>query len=202
ELVGFCAGDAPYAWWQAGPWAGKTALMSWFVLHPPAGVDVVSFFVTARMRDQSDSDACAGVLIDQLAALVGESPPSLLTAAARLGAMQQLLNDAARRSRELGRRLLLVIDGLDEDKGTDLSIAALLPPCPPPEVRVLIASRPHPPVPDDVDEDHPLRTIQPRRLDVSEHARGIERRAKLELTPLLDRTSGPGEGTLQDDVLG
>ncbi len=49
ELVGFCAGDQPYAWWQAGPWAGKSALMAWFVLHPPAGVDVVSFFVTARL---------------------------------------------------------------------------------------------------------------------------------------------------------
>jgi Trypsin-like peptidase domain len=34
ELVGFCAGDQPYAWWQAGPWAGKSALMAWFVLHP------------------------------------------------------------------------------------------------------------------------------------------------------------------------
>ena len=26
ELVRFCAGDTPYAWWQAGPWAGKSAL--------------------------------------------------------------------------------------------------------------------------------------------------------------------------------
>ncbi|MDQ4020706.1 MAG: serine protease, partial [Actinomycetota bacterium] len=40
ELVGFCAGDQSYTWWQAGPWAGKSALMAWFVLHPPAGVDV------------------------------------------------------------------------------------------------------------------------------------------------------------------
>ncbi|MGH3987577.1 MAG: trypsin-like peptidase domain-containing protein [Pseudonocardiaceae bacterium] len=52
ELVGFCAGDQPYAWWQAGPWAGKSALMAWFVLNPPAGVDVVSFFVTARLAGQ------------------------------------------------------------------------------------------------------------------------------------------------------
>ncbi len=37
ELVGFCAGDQPYAWWQAGPWAGKSALLAWFVLHPPTG---------------------------------------------------------------------------------------------------------------------------------------------------------------------
>jgi len=69
--------------------------------------------------------------------------------------------DAAGRAREAGRRLLLAIDGLDEDSGTTAgpgrpSIAALLPRRPPPEVRVLVASRPHPPIPDDVAGDHPL----------------------------------------------
>jgi hypothetical protein len=170
--------------------------MAWFVLHPPAGVDVVSFFVTARLVGQSDSDACTDALIEQLAALVGESPASLLMAGARRGTMLRLLEDAASRSREAGRRLLLVIDGLDEDSGTGPSIAALLPRRPPPEVRVLVASRPHPPVPDDVAGDHPLRTINPRQLDVSAHARDVERRAKHELTQLLAGTQ------LQRDVLG
>ncbi len=64
ELVEFCAGNRPYAWWRAGPWAGKSALMAWFVLHPPPDVDVVSFFVTAQLADQSDSDACLDALID------------------------------------------------------------------------------------------------------------------------------------------
>jgi len=198
ELVGFCAGDPPYAWWQAEPWAGKSALMSWFVLHPPAGIDVVSFFVTARLAGQSDSDACTDALIEQLATLIGESPASLLTAGARRGTMLRLLDDAANRSREAGRRLLLVIDGLDEDSGTatSSSIAKLLPRRPPPEVRVLVASRPHPPIPDDVAYDHPLRVIIPRQLDVSEHARGVERCARHELTQLLAGSQ------LQRDVLG
>ncbi len=196
ELVRFCAGDRPYAWWQAGPWAGKSVLMSWFVLHPPAGVDVVSFFVTARLAGQSDSDACTDALIEQLAALLGESPASVLTVGARWGTLLKLLANAASRSREVGRRLLLVIDGLDEDTGTSSSIAALLPRRPPPEVRILVASRPHPPIPDDVAGDHPLRTINPRQLDVFVHARDIERRAKLELKQLL------GGRQLQRDLLG
>ena len=54
-LTNVRAGDEPYAWWQAGPWAGKSALLSWFVLHPPLGVDVVSFFITARLSDESDA---------------------------------------------------------------------------------------------------------------------------------------------------
>jgi hypothetical protein len=48
DLVRFCAGEAPYEWLQAPPWAGKTALLSSFVLQPPSGVDVVSFFITGR----------------------------------------------------------------------------------------------------------------------------------------------------------
>ncbi|MGH3852695.1 MAG: trypsin-like peptidase domain-containing protein [Pseudonocardiaceae bacterium] len=199
ELVGFCAGDQPYAWWQAGPWAGKSALMAWFVLHPPAGVDVVSFFVTARLAGQSDSDACTDALIEQLAALLGESPAGLLTVGARRGTMLRLLEDAARRSREAGRRLLLVIDGLDEDSGAGpgrVSIAALLPRRPPTEVRVLVASRPHPPIPEDVKVDHPLRTISPRKLDVSRHAQDVEHLAKHELNQLL------AGAPLQRDILG
>ncbi len=188
ELAEFCAGSDLYAWWQAGPWAGKSALMSWFVLHPPAGVDVVSFFVTARLAGQSDSDACIDTLIEQLTALIGESSAGQLTAGARRGTMLRLLlDDAASRARETGRRLVLVIDGLDEDSGaaTGSSIAALLPRRPPPELRVLIASRPDPAIPHDVDDDHPLWTITPRQLDVSEHARNIERRARKELEQVL-----------------
>ncbi|MGE0300775.1 MAG: hypothetical protein AB7R99_29220, partial [Pseudonocardia sp.] len=79
ELVRFCAGESPYSWWQAGPWAGKSALMSWFALHPPAGVDVVSFFITSRLVGQSDSNAFLDASIEQLAALVGCQPPSRTT---------------------------------------------------------------------------------------------------------------------------
>ena len=69
EWAEFCAGPGTYAWWQAGPWAGKSALASWFVTHPPAGVDIVSFFITGRLAGQADSDAFLDALIEQLTAL-------------------------------------------------------------------------------------------------------------------------------------
>ena len=48
ELADWCvSGDEAYVRWQAGPGAGKSALMSWLVLHPPPGTWVISFFVTA-----------------------------------------------------------------------------------------------------------------------------------------------------------
>jgi hypothetical protein len=43
-----------YSWRRAGPWAGRSALMSWFVLNPRPGGRVLSFFVTARLAGQPD----------------------------------------------------------------------------------------------------------------------------------------------------
>ncbi|MFQ6397240.1 hypothetical protein ACLMAJ_27760 [Nocardia sp. KC 131] len=57
QLAAFCDGDEPYMWWRAGPWAGKTALMSWFALRPPEHVRVVSFFITSRLAAQADHAA-------------------------------------------------------------------------------------------------------------------------------------------------
>ena len=69
EWAEFCVGPGTYAWWQAGRWAGKSALASWFVTHPPAGVDIVSFFITGRLAGQADSDAFLDAMIEQLTAL-------------------------------------------------------------------------------------------------------------------------------------
>ncbi|MEV5977770.1 trypsin-like peptidase domain-containing protein [Streptomyces sp. NPDC052114] len=187
ELVTFCAGrDEPYQWWQAPPWSGKTALASTFVLHPPAGVRTVSFFVTARWAEQADSDAFTDALIAQLAPLAG-----IEAAATGRDALRRLLLErAAERLAERDEILLLVVDGLDEDRaaGPDSprpSIATLLPPRPPDNVRVLVTSRPHPGVPLDVPDDHPLRRCPCRRLDANEFARHTRDEAKRELHEAL-----------------
>ena len=66
ELAAYCTepGRGPYVWWRAPAWAGKSALLSTFVLHPPAGVRVVSFFVTARFAGQSDRTAFLEVVLE------------------------------------------------------------------------------------------------------------------------------------------
>jgi hypothetical protein len=191
EWAGFCAGPDSYAWWQAGPWAGKTALASWFVTHPPAGVDVVSFFITGRLLGQADSGVFLEAMTEQLSSLapvVGESSP---VAGARVGAWLSRLESAAARAGERARRLVVVLDGLDEDdvgaapaRGRP-SIAKLLPHSPPCGVRVIVTSRPDPGLPDDVDNDHPLRTCAIRHLAVSRVAADLALRAEQELRDLL-----------------
>ena len=191
EWAEFCAGHEAYAWWQAGPWSGKSALASWFVTHPPAGVDILSFFITGRLSGQADSDAFLDAMIEQLNALdpAGERSPS--AAGARVGVWLRLLADAAARAEERARRLVVVVDGLDEDevgasppRGRP-SVASLLPRRPPPGVRFIITSRPDPGLPDDVRTGHPLHICKPRSLPVSWVAEDVERRATQELRDLF-----------------
>ena len=192
ELVGFCAGDEPYQWWRADPWAGKTALAASLVLHPPLGVTAVSFFVTGRLSGQADSSAFTEALIEQLAVVAGEPGTLAATPAARDGQRRRLIKQAAARAQERGERLLIVVDGIDEDQGIPpagpSSIVSLLPERPPPGVRILVTSRPHPGVPVDVPGRHPLRTCAVRQLAPSAHAAHLEIAAKRELVEYLQGT--------------
>ncbi|NEC68881.1 hypothetical protein [Streptomyces sp. SID9727] len=193
ELTDFCTrpGGSAYRWWRAKAWAGKSALLSWFVLHPPAGVHVVSFFVTARFAGQSDREAFIDVVMEQLAALLGRRVPAHLTDATRAAHLLALLDSAATACREQGSRLVLVVDGLDEDLGVTTgpdaySIAALLPARPPAGMRVIVAGRLAPPLPGDVPGHHPLRESDAvRLLEPSPDAEVIRDAAKRELKRLL-----------------
>ena len=204
ELAAFCTADGGcgYVWWQAPAWAGKSALMSWFVLHPPAGVRVVSFFITARYAGNSDRNAFTDVMLEQLAEVAEQHLRQSLTQGTRELWLLKILKQAALACAAVGQRLVLVVDGLDEDRGVTVgpeahSIAALLPSRLPEGVRVVVAGRPNPPIPADVSDDHPLRTPDVvRRLAPSEHARVIKADALRELKQLLYGTSA------EQDLLG
>ncbi|ATY10658.1 hypothetical protein CU254_09405 [Amycolatopsis sp. AA4] len=156
ELTRFCTApdDAPaYVWWRAAPWTGKSALMASFVLSPPDGVRVVSFFVTARSLGDDTREAFVDVVQEQLAEILETAKDP---EARNLNAV---FSEAAAHCRNRGERLVLVVDGLDEDRGASSgghSIAALLP-FPEHGLRVIVASRLNPDVPPDVRSDHPLR---------------------------------------------
>ncbi|MEV7331431.1 hypothetical protein [Micromonospora sp. NPDC093244] len=193
ELLEFCRRyEAGYMWWQAEPWSGKTALMATLALRPRPHFDVLSFFATARYTASSDSDAFTEALIDQLSSLLGRVPSEDSRPSARRGLLRRLLTAAAERAVRLGRPLVLVVDGLDEDTGATEasgipSVASLLPRHPPAGLRVIVASRPLGQLPDDVAEDHPLRHCSVRALEPSPYARDLRRRATLELRQLLSK---------------
>lgn len=201
-LAEFCMEPSrgPYVWWQAGPWAGKSALLSSFVLSPPSEVServrFVAFFITARLASQDTRQAFIDFVLEQLAALTGEALPAVFPEATREAYLLALLEQGARSLKETGKRLVLVVDGLDEDRsvttGPDAhSIAGLLPASPPAGMRVIVASRPNPPVPGDVPDWHPLRDpAVVRPLPSSPYARDVQRLGSQELKRLL-RGSAP-----------
>ncbi|MFE1986065.1 hypothetical protein [Streptomyces mirabilis] len=214
ELTSFCSAEDPpgasgcdrgqlaYVWWRAEAWAGKSAFLSWFVLHPPEGIEVAAFFITARYAGQNNREAFLEKAIDQLAALAGQE---VAPAVGERGQQEQLFalyHDAAQAVRARGSRLVLVVDGLDEDRGITTgadahSIAALLPGRPPAGMRIVVAGRPNPPIPEDVPADHPLRAEGvARRLAASPHALVVRDTARRELRGLLEG------GGLGQDLLG
>lgn len=179
DLLAFATGPDPYLMLVAGPWAGKTSLVTHFATRPHPGLDVVSFVISRRdgqMRVQQFHRA----MCDQLATLLGEFPPAEPDAAAFLSLWD-------RATRITGRSLLLLVDGLDENDHRELaepSIAAQLPTSLGPTAHVLVTSR-HSEVPLDVDGSHPLRTCRREVLTPFPAATSLLLRARQELDHVL-----------------
>ncbi|WP_051151801.1 caspase, EACC1-associated type [Nocardia niigatensis] len=185
ELADFCHGNEPYVWWQAGPWAGKTALMTWFALHPPPKVRVVSFFITSRLAAQDDHNAFTDAVLEQLSALLPDQAAAVASGTVNRDAQRRhLLALAAQRADESGERIVLLVDGLDEDRGNP-SIASLLPKRPRPALRVLVSGRPNPALPLDVPASHPLHHCRRREVGRSRAAFDTIQAARLELRGIL-----------------
>lgn len=109
ELAAFARPGSPrppYAIWLGADGSGKTALAAYFARNPPPGVDVVAFFVSRRLGDQTNAfweQAC-----DQLAAVVEEGKGKKSHSD-----FDSLWAQAAAAAAAAGRTLLLLVDGLE-----------------------------------------------------------------------------------------
>ncbi|MEV0902868.1 hypothetical protein [Actinoplanes sp. NPDC049802] len=131
ELARFCTEDevaCHYRWYEADAWAGKTAFLSHFVTNPPPGTRVVSFFITAPLGGQSNRHAFRDTVMEQLAVLLRRSSQAWPPETTRDVHLLSMLVEAAAQCRRNGTRLVLVVDGLDEDTTVGgHGIAGLLP---------------------------------------------------------------------------
>ncbi|GAA1613601.1 hypothetical protein GCM10009733_007140 [Nonomuraea maheshkhaliensis] len=193
-LAGFTTGHEPLVWLVGRPWAGKTTLLAHFLRTSPANVDCVACFLSRRMGE-ADAHAFLRVVSTQLAALLGVAPDGL---GSREG-FSSLWRQATGRARRLGRHLLLVVDGLDEDLGPSRgqpSVAAFLPADLGRYAHLLVTSRPLPQLPVDL-IDHPLTRTPRTPLEPSRHALELARRAAYDLDGML----GPGAADLVGESL-
>lgn len=198
DLTAFCLRDEQYLWIQAPAWSGKTALSSWLALNPPHRVTIVAFFIVKRQMGRADANAFLDAALAQLSVYAAENeqtPANLEEKRRRFGA---LLERAAAQSLTDGRRLTLLVDGLDEDVSSDVnlpSIASVLPSRPIRGLNVLVTGRPVP-IPIDVPGSHPLRACRIYELNPSPHAKALEVAAKQELAATLR-----GEDDLNVEIL-
>lgn len=195
-----------YLVWHADAWSGKTALMATFAAEPPAGVDVVAFFVNANDPGARGVEQYLASIIGQFEALLDGPPPDapLAIPGAALGRYMDLLARCAQDAADDNRCLVLLVDGLDEDMSRTetglLSITEALPKSIP-DLHVITATRPYENVLIALAADHPFRAAAAgRRLSASAHAADIRDRAAREIR---DATMGPAlEQQFSQDILG
>ncbi|MCX4685201.1 hypothetical protein OG401_12910 [Kitasatospora purpeofusca] len=177
--------ESGYLVLEAPPWSGKTALLSTLVVTSTLPkTDRVAYFV----RQAAGSEK-GRVFLDSMVRVLG-AHAGKPRATKDVATLLTLYEAAAARSVARGRRLLLVIDGLDEDAGDPMgSIASLLPPRVSPGLTVLVSRRRNPPLPHDVPADHPLR-----------HARRVaDFRPLPEARVLRDRVRSDFDALLSDN---
>ncbi|MFB7076458.1 NACHT domain-containing protein, partial [Streptomyces sp. NPDC056308] len=184
--------------WLAEAWSGKTTLLARFALNPPAEVDPLAFFITQRSAGQSDRTAFLAAMQRQLREYLHDKDVECTEP----GQFLETLELAAKQAQAAGRRLVLIVDGLDEDTGVKsassaYSITALLPRTLPPGVRVIVAGRPNPRLPSDAHAEHPLRDgMVNHALLASPAAHAARERAEADLEMLI------GQGGLTRDLVG
>ena len=208
QMAKFSAVPGPdYLVWHALEWAGKTALMATFALEPPAGVDLITFFVNSNDADARSGDRYLASITAQLEGYLSEPPAAtnLSVPAAAEGRCRDLLMRAARAATGNGRRLVLLVDALDEDLAYTPSsagrtpIAALLP-TQIPGLRVIASTRPYEHVMTAAPAHHPLRTTRARPLTISPHATSIKDDADREIRTAT--ASGDPDQIVTQHILG
>jgi serine/threonine protein kinase len=118
--------------------AGKSALLTrWYKrVHQRSDVAVI-FFPVSIKYDTNDARSCLAAIASQVAALHGDGKSS------GLDISREMLSDYLCRALPDGRKLLVILDGLDEafDWTTD---AILAPIDPPSSLRILVSARTYP----------------------------------------------------------
>jgi Trypsin-like peptidase domain len=188
DLDVFARSEEQWRWVQGPPYAGKTALLAWFATRPPMSVTVVSCFLRSTVAANT-AEYAVETLNGQLAAVANRAdyqPARFLPE--KQSQLADLIAAAVRACTERGRRLLIVVDGLDEyDSATASRLCDWLPPIAalPAGAALLVASR------SDVDVDlppqHPLQKHS-YQIAASDAASEIGRRAKEELRRALIET--------------
>ena len=109
-----CSNNTGYFLFEANAYTGKSALLSWFFLNPPKDVWMVGYFLVKRIG-WADSERFEESIKSQLIALMTPSFIDEQRIILKERSITQLLDEAALIAQKHNKKLVLIIDGLDEN---------------------------------------------------------------------------------------
>ena len=146
ELGELCKSDSGYFAFRGEAYSGKSALLSWFFMHPPANVWITGFFIVGYVHSRSTSDYFLEATQRQLFRLCEEPYQDSFD-------LTELLKKTAAKASKKGKKLVLIVDGLDEDKSEERekwSILSRIPKEEIPNLIVILSCRYVPSLPEDL----------------------------------------------------
>ena len=175
-----------YHLFEADAYSGKSSLLAWFFMHHPEEVITIGYFIFRYVGEQSDSDSFVRSLSKQLALLVGEELPDGKNNDFYIEKYEELLDRAIEFSSRENKKLVFIIDGIDEDMSISRekrSIVSLLPRQSNDNLTIILAKRPNPPLPSEpfLGRTHPVRKSKVYALSRIKIVGELERRTFAEL---------------------
>ena|GEM_PF-5027692 len=174
-----------YVLFSAEAYSGKSSLLSWFLMHPPKDAWIIGYFIVGRIYTQSDSDGFKEALMAQLANYSEDI---------QLGGTQDLslydaLSEVADNAFSAEKKLVLIVDALDEDMSASRgkpSVLSLLPDVEIPNLVVILSSRPKPNIQEleYLRDEHPIKHCPVYTLRKLRISKDFSDRARAELTEL------------------
>ena len=185
-----CSNDTGYFLLEANAYTGKSALLSWFFLNPPKDVWMVGYFLVRRIG-WADSERFEESIKSQLIALIAPSFIDEQRIVLKEKSITQLLNEAATIAQKHNRKLVVVIDGLDENINANQHkppVLNLLPKKELQNVIVILSCRPNPNAFDNAFllSDHIARKSKVYKLSQSQYVKDIQLAAQAELQALCE----------------
>ena len=183
----FCKKSTGHLLVRGDAFHGKSSLLSWFFLHPPEDTIVTGFFIRKDVGEQKTSQAMIHALYQQFLPWLKKRDIldwNPYTEEELKASLLQPLEDAAKTAKRYQKKLILVIDALDEDMSADNECKGIIEFLPKQDIDnliVIISCRPNPDVIEtyslpcetyDINQTTNLREIQAKVLYELEQFKG------------------------------
>jgi len=187
-LEEICKNELGYFSVEAEAYTGKSALLSWFFQHPPKDIWIVGYFLIRRIGKASSEQFEKAIKL-QLINIILLSSIEKQYNKLEEKTIVQLLEEATEVAQNFEKKLVLVVDGLDEEVKTNYGKQCVLDLLPRENIFnliIILSCRPNPDVFDNLESDHAAKKRKIYNLSQSQYVKDIQIKAQAELQELYE----------------